>query len=166
MPDLMTTAKALAGGMPLAAVTGRADLMDAVHVGGLGGTYGGNPVACAAALAAIDTLRELDGNRTALRIGERVLGALRSAQGRHAAIGDVRGRGAMVAVELVRPGTLEPDAAAARSIAGRCHRAGVVVLTCGSFGNVLRLLPPLVIGDDLLDDGLRVLVDAIDAELG
>jgi 4-aminobutyrate aminotransferase/(S)-3-amino-2-methylpropionate transaminase len=166
VPDLITTAKALAGGMPLAAVTGRADLMDAVHVGGLGGTYGGNPVACAAALAAIDTLRELDGNRTALRIGERVLGALRSAQGRHAAIGDVRGRGAMVAVELVRPGTLEPDAAAARSIAGRCHRAGVVVLTCGSFGNVLRLLPPLVIGDDLLDDGLRVLVDAIDAELG
>ena len=166
VPDLMTTAKALAGGLPLAAVTGRADLMDAVHVGGLGGTYGGNPVACAAALAAIDTLRQLDGNAAARRIGERVLGALRSAQDRHPAIGDVRGRGAMVAVELVRPGTLEPDPTAARQIAGRCHRAGVIVLTCGSFGNVIRLLPPLAIGDDLLDDGLGVLVEAIDAELG
>ena len=109
VPDLITTAKALAGGMPLAAVTGRADLMDAVHVGGLGGTYGGNPVACAAALAAIDTLGQLDGNAAARRIGERVLGALRAAQDRHPAIGDVRGRGAMLAVELVRPGTLEPD---------------------------------------------------------
>ena len=165
VPDLITTAKALAGGLPLAAVTGRADLMDAVHVGGLGGTYGGNPVACAAALAAIDTLRDPDGNAAARRIGDRVLGALRSAQARHPALGDVRGRGAMVAAELVRPGTLEPDPAAARQIAGRCHRAGVVVLTCGSFGNVLRLLPPLVIGDDLLDDGLGVLVEAIDAEL-
>ncbi len=165
VPDLITTAKALAGGLPLSAVTGRADLMDAVHVGGLGGTYGGNPVACAAALAAIDTLRDLDGNVAARRIGDRVLGALRSAQARHPALGDVRGRGAMVAVELVRPGTLEPDPAAARQIAGRCHRAGVVVLTCGSFGNVLRLLPPLAIDDELLDDGLEVLVGAIDAEL-
>jgi len=164
-PDLITTAKALAGGMPLAAVTGRAEVMDAVHVGGLGGTYGGNPVACAAALAAIDTLRTVGADARARRIGEVLLGALLSAQDRHPGLGDVRGRGAMVATELVRPGTLEPDPDAARRIAGRCHRAGVVVLTCGTFGNVLRLLPPLVIDDDLLNDGVGVLVEAIDAEL-
>jgi 4-aminobutyrate aminotransferase/(S)-3-amino-2-methylpropionate transaminase len=164
-PDLMTTAKALAGGLPLAAVTGRADVMDAVHVGGLGGTYGGNPVACAAALATIESFRAGNADRSALRIGEALLGALRAAQERHPAIGDVRGRGAMVAVELVRPGTLEPDPDAARRVAARCHRAGVVVLTCGSFGNVLRLLPPLVIGADLLDDGIGVLAEAFDLEL-
>ena len=164
-PDLITTAKALAGGMPLAAVTGRAEVMDAVHVGGLGGTYGGNPVACAAALAAIDTLRTVGADARARRIGEVLLGALLSAQDRHPGLGDVRGRGAMVATELVRPGTLEPDPDAARRIAGWCHRAGVVVLTCGTFGNVLRLLPPLVIDDDLLNDGVGVLVEAIDAEL-
>ena len=140
--------------------------MDAVHVGGLGGTYGGNPVACAAALAAIDVVPEpATPTGSALRIGEALLGALRAAQERHPAIGDVRGRGAMVAVELVRPGTLEPDPDAARRVAARCHRAGVVVLTCGSFGNVLRLLPPLVIGADLLDDGIGVLAEAFDLEL-
>jgi 4-aminobutyrate aminotransferase/(S)-3-amino-2-methylpropionate transaminase len=166
VPDLITTAKALAGGMPLAAVTGRAELMDAVHVGGLGGTYGGNPVSCAAALAAIDTMQAEDLAGAATRIGATIVDQLRRSAAAHPAIGEVRGRGAMVAVELVRPGTLEPDADAAKRIAAACHQAGVVVLTCGSFGNVLRLLPPLIIEDQLLADGLDVLAGAIDQVLG
>ena len=121
--------------------------MDAVHVGGLGGTYGGNPVACAAALAAIEHHgRTATWPAPARRIGEAtVTDRARRLRADHPGIGDVRGRGAMVAMELVRPGTLEPDPDAARRIAAACHRAGVVVLTCGSFGNVIRLLPPLVI---------------------
>ncbi len=162
VPDLMTTAKALAGGMPLAAVTGRADLMDGVHPGGLGGTYGGNPVACASALAAIDTLRRDDLAGAARAIGETVTNRLLGLQADHPGIGDVRGRGAMVAMELVRPGTREPDAEATRRIAQACHRSGVVVLTCGSFGNVIRLLPPLIIDEDLLADGLDVLAGAVE----
>ncbi len=166
VPDLMTTAKALAGGLPLAALTGRADLMDGVHPGGLGGTYGGNPVACAAALAAIDTLRVDDLAGAARAIGGTIAGRLGALPSAHPGIGDVRGRGAMMAMEFVRPGTLEPDADAARRIAQVCHRAGVVVLTCGSFGNVIRLLPPLVIDDALLADGLDVLAGAVDEVLG
>ena len=165
VPDLVTTAKALAGGMPLAAVTGRAEVMDGVHPGGLGGTYGGNPVACAAALAAIDTMHRLDLARAARTIGSTVTDRLRSLQKEHPGIGDVRGRGAMLAMEFVRPGTHEPDPDAARAIASACHRAGVVVLTCGSFGNVIRLLPPLVIDDALLADGLDVLSGAVDQVL-
>jgi 4-aminobutyrate aminotransferase/(S)-3-amino-2-methylpropionate transaminase len=165
VPDLVATAKALGGGMPLAAVTGRADLMDGVHPGGLGGTYGGNPVACAAALGAIETMRTLDLARRALILGEAMTGRLRALQDVHAGIGDVRGRGAMVAMELVQPGTAVPDPDAAKRIAGRCHRDGVVVLTCGTFGNVIRLLPPLTIEETLLADGLDVLGQAVDAEL-
>jgi 4-aminobutyrate aminotransferase/(S)-3-amino-2-methylpropionate transaminase len=160
VPDLITTAKGIAGGLPLGAVTGRAELMDAVHPGGLGGTYGGNPVACAAALGAIATMVEEDLAGRARRIGDVMLPRLRKLADSHSVIGDVRGRGAMVAVELVRPGTLEPDAAAAAAVAGACHRAGLVVLTCGTFGNVLRFLPPLVIGEELLEEGLSILEDA------
>jgi 4-aminobutyrate aminotransferase/(S)-3-amino-2-methylpropionate transaminase len=165
VPDLITTAKALAGGLPLAAVTGRAEVMDGVHAGGLGGTYGGNPVACAAALASIATMQAEDLAAAAERVGTAVTSALGPLLASHPAIGDLRGRGAMQAIELVRPGTTEPDADAARRIAQACHQAGVVVLTCGSFGNVIRLLPPLVIEDDLLADGLDVLVSAIDEVL-
>ena len=165
IPDLITTAKALAGGMPLAAVTGRAEVMDAVHSGGLGGTYGGNPVACAAALATIETMAHHDLAGAARSIGATVTGRLRSLQKQHPAIGDVRGRGAMLAMEFVRPDSLTPDPDAARRIAAACHRAGVVVLTCGSFGNVIRLLPPLVIDDALLADGLDVLSGAVDEVL-
>ncbi len=161
VPDLLTTAKALAGGMPLAAVTGRADVMDRVHHGGLGGTYGGNPVACAAALAAIATLRDLDLAAAARAVGDTIATRLQALQASHPAIGDVRGRGAMQAMEFVRPGSLEPDPEAARRIALACHQAGVVVLTCGSFGNVIRLLPPLTIDGDLLADGLDVLSGAV-----
>ena len=160
IPDLVTTAKAIAGGLPLAGVTGRAEVMDSVHAGGLGGTYGGNPVACAAALGAIDTMTKQDLPAAARRIGDVMLPRLRKLAATHPEIGDVRGRGAMIAVELVRPGTIEPDAAAAAKIAGACHAAGLLVLTCGTFGNVLRFLPPLVIGQDLLDEGLSVLEEA------
>ncbi|SCX38232.1 4-aminobutyrate aminotransferase / (S)-3-amino-2-methylpropionate transaminase [Klenkia marina] len=164
VPDLVTTAKGMAGGMPLAAVTGRAEIMDAVHPGGLGGTYGGNPVACAAALGAIETMKADDLAGAARAIGERMLPRLRAMAERFPAIGDVRGRGAMIAVELVRPGTTEPDAALAGAVAKACHAQGVVVLTAGSYGNVLRFLPPLVIGHDLLDEALDV-VEAAFAEV-
>jgi 4-aminobutyrate aminotransferase/(S)-3-amino-2-methylpropionate transaminase len=157
VPDLIALAKGMAGGLPLAAVTGRAELMDAVHPGGLGGTYGGNPLACAAALGAIETLREQDLAGAARRIGDTMLPRLRALQARHPVIGDVRGRGAMVAVEIVRPGTTEPDAALTAQLARLCHAEGVVVLTAGTYGNVLRFLPPLVIGEDLLGEALDVL---------
>ena len=157
VPDLITLAKGMAGGLPLAAVTGRAELMDAVHPGGLGGTYGGNPLACAAALGAIETMRENDLAAAAREIGATMFARLRALQERTPAIGDVRGAGAMVAVELVRPGTTEPDPALAAAVAKHCHAEGVVVLTAGSYGNVLRFLPPLVIGQDLLLEALDVL---------
>jgi 4-aminobutyrate aminotransferase/(S)-3-amino-2-methylpropionate transaminase len=161
VPDLLVTAKGIAGGLPLSAVTGRAEIMESAHVGGLGGTYGGNPLACAAALGAIETI-ERDGLvERARAIGARVLPRLRALA--VPAIGDVRGRGAMLAVELVDPATGAPAAAAAAAVARRCHAQGVVVLTCGTDGNVLRLLPPLAIGDDLLDDGLTVLTAALEA---
>lgn len=161
VPDLVAMAKGLAGGLPLAAVTGRAEIMDAVHGGGLGGTYGGNPAACAAALAAIRLYEEQDLPAAARRIEETVVPRLRALAERAPQVAEVRGRGAMLAVELVRPGTLEPDAAEASRIAAACAQAGVLVLTCGTWGNVLRLLPPLVIGADLLDDALGVLEEAV-----
>jgi 4-aminobutyrate aminotransferase/(S)-3-amino-2-methylpropionate transaminase len=163
VPDLITTAKGIAGGLPLAAVTGRAELMDAVHAGGLGGTYGGNPIACAAALASIETMREENLAGAARAIEATMLPRLRALQERTDVIGDVRGRGAMLAVELVRPGTTEPDPALTAAIARRCHAEGVVVLTAGTYGNVLRFLPPLVIGQELLTEALDVLDAAVAA---
>jgi 4-aminobutyrate aminotransferase / (S)-3-amino-2-methylpropionate transaminase / 5-aminovalerate transaminase len=161
VPDLITTAKGIAGGLPLAAVTGRAELMDAVHTGGLGGTYGGNPVACAAALGAIETMETDDLAGRARAIGEVMQARLSELAAAYPQIGDVRGRGAMMAIELVRPGTVEPDAAEAARISAACHAAGVVTLTCGTYGNVLRFLPPLVIGDELLTEALDVLAAAV-----
>lgn len=161
VPDLVTSGKALADGLPLAAVTGRAELMDTVHRSGLGGTYGGNPVACAAALAALDQMVELDLVGRARRIGERVLPRLRALG--HPAVGEVRGRGAMLALELVRPGTREPAPEFARQVAADALDRGVILLTCGTYGNVIRLLPPLVIGEELLVDGLSVLESAVGA---
>lgn len=160
VPDLITTAKGIAGGLPLAAVTGRAEIMDAAHSGGLGGTYGGNPVACAAALGAIETMKELDLNAKARRIGEVMKARLHAMAEKFPAIGEVRGRGAMVAVELVEPGTKTPDAALTSAIARACHTEGLIVLTCGTYGNVLRFLPPLVIGEDLLNEGLDIIEGA------
>ncbi|MHB1209944.1 MAG: 4-aminobutyrate--2-oxoglutarate transaminase [Acidimicrobiales bacterium] len=163
IPDIVTMAKGLAGGMPLAAVTGRAELMNKVHEGGLGGTYGGNPVAAAAALATINTLRDRNLVARAREIETIIMKSLRTLQQDVAIIGDVRGRGAMIAFELVEPGTKDPNAAAAKSIVSYCNQNGVIALACGTFGNVIRLLPPLVITDDQLLDGLNVLASAVRA---
>jgi 4-aminobutyrate aminotransferase / (S)-3-amino-2-methylpropionate transaminase / 5-aminovalerate transaminase len=160
VPDLVTTAKGIADGLPLAGVTGRAELMDAVHPGGLGGTYGGNPVACAAALGALETMAKEDLAGKARRIGEIMLPRLNKIAEAAPVIGDVRGRGAMLAVELVQPGGIEPNPAAAAAVAKACHQAGLLVLTCGTFGNVLRFLPPMVIGEPLLNEGLSILEEA------
>jgi 4-aminobutyrate aminotransferase/(S)-3-amino-2-methylpropionate transaminase len=138
-------------------------MMDAPHPGGLGGTFGGNPVACAAALGAIETMGKEDLAASARRIGDIMLPRLRKLAEAHPVIGDVRGRGAMIAIELVEPGTLVPDAAAAAGVAKACHAAGLVVLTCGTYGNVLRFLPPLVIGEELLSEGLSILAEAFGA---
>ncbi|NUR70773.1 MAG: 4-aminobutyrate--2-oxoglutarate transaminase [Hamadaea sp.] len=151
-PDLITTAKGIAGGLPLAAVTGRASIMDSVHAGGLGGTYGGNPIACAAALAAIETMRELDLAASARHLGSRITARLSSLDA--PAVREVRGRGAMIAVELT-------DASVTASVATECHENGLLVLTCGTYGNVLRFLPPLVMPDDVLDRGLDILTAAL-----
>ena len=165
-PDLVTTAKGMAGGLPLAGVTGRSELMDAVHAGGLGGTYGGNPIACAASLAAIETMRELDLNAAARRIESVMLPALQSLANRDPSIGEARGRGAMLAIELVLPDSAgptgpTPDPARTAAVARACHEAGLLVLTCGTYGNVLRFLPPLVISDDQLRRGLEILESAL-----
>jgi 4-aminobutyrate aminotransferase/(S)-3-amino-2-methylpropionate transaminase len=168
VPDIITMAKGIAGGMPLSAITGRADLLDAVHAGGLGGTYGGNPVACAAALAAIGSMEEYNLAGRARHIEELATGRLRELQARLAAsgsavIGDIRGRGAMLAIELVQAGSKEPNPELTRNVAAACLKDGVIILTCGTYGNVIRLLPPLVITDELLNDGLDVLAAAIKA---
>jgi 4-aminobutyrate aminotransferase/(S)-3-amino-2-methylpropionate transaminase len=163
VPDLVTTAKALGAGMPLSGVTGRAEIMDAVAPGGLGGTYAGNPVACAAALASIEII-ERDGLVDRAReIEARVKPKLIALLTADSPIGDVRGRGAMLAMEFVRPGTTTPAPEIARAVSARCHAEGVLTLTCGTFGNVIRLLPPLVIDNALLDDGVSVLTDAVAA---
>lgn len=161
VPDLMTVAKALAGGLPLSAVVGRAEIMDAVAPGGLGGTYAGNPVACAAALAAIDVIEQEGLVERARQIEAQALPRLEALRGPSSPVGDVRGRGAMLALEIVRPGTREPDPETTRAIARACHAQGVLVLTCGTFDNVIRLLPPLVISDDLLTDALDVVIGAV-----
>ncbi len=163
VPDLVCSAKALGGGLPIAAVTGRAEIMNAAPAGGLGGTYAGNPIACAAALGALETIEAEGLVDRARQIGEHVLPQLKDLAAAHPSIGDVRGRGAMLAVEFVRPGTDEPAPEVTAAIARHCHANGVLVLTCGTYGNVIRLLPPLVIGFDLLDDALAVLGEAITA---
>jgi 4-aminobutyrate aminotransferase / (S)-3-amino-2-methylpropionate transaminase / 5-aminovalerate transaminase len=160
-PDLICIAKGIADGLPLSAVTGRAEIMDAPHSSGIGGTFGGNPVACAAALAAIETI-EADGLLERARQIERLMKdrllALQAADDR---IGDVRGRGAMIAAEFVKPDTAEPDAALTNALAAAAIAAGVIVLTAGTFGNVVRFLPPLTISDELLVEGLDVVAELL-----
>ena len=163
VPDLIVTAKGIAGGLPLSAVTGRAEIMDSAHVGGLGGTYGGNPLACAAALATIRSYTEGDLIQRAMDIGELLVGELGSMQRTDARIGDIRGRGAMIAIELVDPATGAPDATLTGRVAAAAHANGVILLTCGTYGNVIRFLPPLTISDELLHDGLSVVRDALAA---
>jgi 4-aminobutyrate aminotransferase/(S)-3-amino-2-methylpropionate transaminase len=156
-PDLICTAKGIAGGLPLSAVTGRAEIMDAPHVSGLGGTFGGNPVACAAALASIATIEEDGLIERAQQIEHVITDILLRMQAGDDRIGDVRGRGAMIAIELVKSGTSDPDAELTNKLATAAGAAGVIVLTCGMFGNIIRLLPPLTISDELLTEGLDVL---------
>jgi 4-aminobutyrate aminotransferase/(S)-3-amino-2-methylpropionate transaminase len=157
IPDLITTAKGIAGGLPLAAVTGRADVMDSVHTGGLGGTYGGNPVACAAAVAAIETMQAEDLCGRAREIEALFAPRLQALAAKFDVIGEVRGRGAMLAIELVASSTdRTPNAPLTAAVSAYCHSQGLVTLTAGTFGNVLRFLPPLSASDDLLNEGLDI----------
>jgi 4-aminobutyrate aminotransferase/(S)-3-amino-2-methylpropionate transaminase len=155
-PDLITTAKGIAGGLPLAGVTGRAEIMDSVHPSGLGGTYGGNPVACAAAIGAIRTMKEMDLNARALKIEKLMVDRLKMMQSKFNVIGDIRGRGAMIAIEMIKPGSLEPNSDITTAVAKGCHSEGVLVLTAGTYGNVIRFLPPLTMNDELILEGLDV----------
>ncbi|WP_418062831.1 4-aminobutyrate--2-oxoglutarate transaminase [Pimelobacter simplex] len=159
VPDLIVTAKGIAGGLPLAAVTGRAEIMDAAHAGGLGGTYGGNPLACAAALAVIETIEAEGLVDRARTIGKTMTERLAALQESDPRIGEVRGRGAMIAVELVKAGTTDPDADLTKKVAAAANAQGMVVLTCGTYGNVLRFLPPLSMPDHLLDEALELLAE-------
>ena len=159
-PDLITTAKGIAGGLPLAAVTGRAEVMDEIHPSGLGGTYGGNPIACAAALGAIETIQSQNLIARANEIGKIMVDALKAMQAKYPAIGEVRGRGAMIAIELVVPGSKDPNGELLGKLVKYAQQKGVLFLTAGTYGNVLRFLPPLVIGDELVKDAMAVLDEA------
>jgi 4-aminobutyrate aminotransferase/(S)-3-amino-2-methylpropionate transaminase len=161
VPDMTVTAKGIAGGLPLAAVTGRAEIMDSVHVSGLGGTYGGNPIACAAALGVFETMEAEKLVERANHVGKILGDALRQMQSKYSVIGEVRGRGAMQAIELVKPGTKDPNPDAMNAIVKYCQSNGVLVLTAGTYGNVVRFLPPIVITDELLKDALGVLEEAL-----
>jgi 4-aminobutyrate aminotransferase/(S)-3-amino-2-methylpropionate transaminase len=161
VPDMIVTAKGIAGGLPLAAVTGRAEIMDSVHVSGLGGTYGGNPIACAAALGVFETMEAEKLVERANHVGKILGDALRQMQSKYSVIGEVRGRGAMQAIELVKPGTKDPNPDAMNAIVKYCQSNGVLVLTAGTYGNVVRFLPPIVITDELLKDALGVLEEAL-----
>jgi 4-aminobutyrate aminotransferase/(S)-3-amino-2-methylpropionate transaminase len=161
VPDMVVTAKGIAGGLPLAGVTGRAEIMDSVHASGLGGTYGGNPIACAAALGAIETMEAENLVARANHIGQILGDSLRAMQAKYSVIGEVRGRGAMQAIELVEPGTKKPNTAAMNAIVKYCQSKGVLILTAGTYSNVVRFLPPIVITDELLKDALSVLDEAL-----
>jgi 4-aminobutyrate aminotransferase/(S)-3-amino-2-methylpropionate transaminase len=161
-PDILVSAKSIAAGMPLAAVTGRAEVMDAPALGGLGGTYGGNPLACAAALAAIETLERENLPERAEKLGQRFDARARDWKKRWPLIGDVRGLGAMRALELVRSrDTREPAKEEADEVLRHCREHGLILLSAGSYGNVLRLLVPLVITEDQFDEGLDVLESSL-----
>jgi 4-aminobutyrate aminotransferase-like enzyme len=157
-PDLLVSGKTLGGGLPLAAVTGKADVMDAVHPGGLGGTFGGNPVSCAAACAVLDALAQPAFRRRAEEIGELVRSRLDQLATRHTWIGEVRGLGPMLALELETKSAEE-----AKRVTVAARERGLVLLSCGLYGNVIRLLPPLTSTDDELERGLSILEAALDS---
>ncbi len=161
VPDVIVTAKGIAGGLPLSAVTGRAEIMDSAMAGGLGGTYAGSPIACAAALATIETYQQDGLVERAKEIGSVLIGRLNALRTADPRIGDVRGRGAMVAIELVDPETGAPDAKLTNAVAKFAHENGVVLLTCGTYGNVIRFLPPLTISDELLIEGLSIVAEGL-----
>jgi 4-aminobutyrate aminotransferase/(S)-3-amino-2-methylpropionate transaminase len=164
VPDLITTAKGLGGGLPISGVTGRADVMDAVHPGGLGSTFGGNPISCAAALGALSEIESRDLVGRARHLGEIFASRLSSLAEEVPAVGEVRVIGAMAALEFVTdPHSKQPDPGAASKVAAACHSEGIILLKAGTYDNIVRLLPPLVISDDLLSDGLSVLEKAVRA---
>ena len=162
-PDMIVTAKGIAGGLPLAAVTARAEIMDSSHIGGLGGTYGGNPIACAASLAAIEIIESEKLVERARHLEGILVSSLKEIQAKHPEIGEIRGRGAMIAIELVKSGTKDPNTDLMAKVIKYCQSKGVLILTAGSYGNVIRFLPPLVITDELLKDALGVLAEAFDS---
>jgi 4-aminobutyrate aminotransferase/(S)-3-amino-2-methylpropionate transaminase len=162
-PDLVIIAKGIAGGMPISAVTGRAEIMDASHPGGLGGTYGGNPVAAAAAVAVLSQLEAGGVLEQAERIERILRPRLEAMKAKYPVIGDVRGRGAMQAIEFVEPGTMNPNAKAVEAVSKHAHTNGVVILSAGTYGNVIRFLPPLAITDELLNEALDVVEAGIAA---
>ena len=167
VPDLMTVAKSIASGMPLSAVVGRSEIMDAPGAGQIGGTYGGNPVACAAALATIELLERDNLADKAMALGETVVTRLRQLQKKYPRIGDVRNLGAMIALEFVTdPQSREPDKATASAVIAECVKHGLLVIGAGIYGNVLRLLPPLVVSDEQLAQALQIIEDAVDVVLG
>ncbi|MBP6087313.1 MAG: 4-aminobutyrate--2-oxoglutarate transaminase [Rhodoluna sp.] len=162
-PDLFTIAKGIAGGMPISAVTGRAEIMDASHPGGLGGTFGGNPVAAA---AAVSVLKEIEAGgviERAQEIGKLLSDRLNALKAKYPVIGDVRGHGAMMALEFVEPGTLNPNKDAVDKLVKHCHSNGVLILNAGTYYNVIRFLPPLAISDALLNEAIDVLEAGIAA---
>jgi 4-aminobutyrate aminotransferase/(S)-3-amino-2-methylpropionate transaminase len=166
-PDIVVTAKALGGGLPIGGMTARAELMDAVHVGGLGGTFGGNPLACAAALEVIEII-ERDGLLDrATWMGSQLMEGLRGFLDRHELVGDIRGVGPMVAMELVADrATKEPAPKAATRVIEECYRQGLIVMKAGTYDNVIRLLPPLTIEDHLLEEGMGILEKALASASG
>ena len=163
-PDLITMAKSMAGGFPISAVVGRADVMDAAAPGGLGGTYAGSPIACAAALAVLDVFEKENLLQRSCDVGERLITGLKAIAARHACIGDVRGMGAMVAIELFKDGDgKQADAELAKRITTEATARGLILLTCGTYGNVIRILVPLTASDALLDEGLAIMAACFDA---
>jgi 4-aminobutyrate aminotransferase/(S)-3-amino-2-methylpropionate transaminase len=164
IPDMLICAKSIAGGLPLAAVTGRAEIMDAPGIGGLGGTFSGNPVACAAALAILETMEQQNLSARAEKIGERFASRAREWKKRWPLVGDVRGLGAMCALELVHPGDArQPAKVETEQVLRYCHEHGLILLSAGSYGNVLRILVPLVVTDEQFDEGMGILEDALAA---
>ncbi len=164
VPDVITMAKSLAGGMPLSAVTGKAEIMDAAPVGGLGGTYAGNPLACAAALAVIDTFEKEHLLARSRAVGERLTSRLKALQAQHNCIAEVRGLGAMVAIELCKNGDPhQPDADLTKRMVAEAQQRGLILLSCGVYANVIRVLVPLVASDALLDEGLDIMAAALAA---
>jgi 4-aminobutyrate aminotransferase / (S)-3-amino-2-methylpropionate transaminase / 5-aminovalerate transaminase len=163
-PDLITMAKSMAGGFPISAVVGRAEVMDAAAPGGLGGTYAGSPIACAAALAVLDVFEKENLLQRSRDVGQRLTAGLKAMAARHACIGDVRGLGAMVAIELFKNGDVkQPDADLAKRITAEATARGLILLTCGTYGNVIRILVPLTASDALLDEGLTIMAACFDA---
>jgi 4-aminobutyrate aminotransferase / (S)-3-amino-2-methylpropionate transaminase / 5-aminovalerate transaminase len=165
-PDLLVSGKSLGGGLPLAAVTGRAEVVDAVDPGGLGGTFGGNPVACAAALAVLDEVASPRFRERAERIGLVLRERFEQLAGRYAAIGEVRGLGPMIALELVEGPGLEPDAELTRRVTAEARERGLILLSCGLYDNVLRVLVPLAVTDEVLAQGLDILEESLAAASG